>query len=430
MATEISEAYKVSVAQLSIFTSVAFYPCAVAQPIAGLLSDVMEAQLLIGTCSLICASGALICGLSNSLIVGCVGRLLVGMGSGFIYGPFCRICANWWPLHLFPRIVGFYMAIGNSGTLIGQTPLAMLVRVMGWRWGFYLGAMIEALAGIIVLFTVRADPRDCGYNAVNRNVEEKGFGVPVDGKITMKHRCTLLTANMKHVLSNRNFWMAAVWYALVQGFQYSIVTMWGTPFLKDVYGWDSVKAGNAMLAMVLAGVVGVFINPLLSDLFKTRKWTVFGLMFFAIGSLVPFLVCPMKLTFIYIVILFIVFTFCGCALSICVTSLMREHYRASAAATCAGFLNMFTYVSAAIVQPVTGVILKRFGHNERGGYTEIGYRWGLWVISEAGLVLAQIVWFFIKDSEIRVDPKIQSQYDAVPEQDRSSIMDIDGSYVK
>ena len=430
MTAEISESYHVSVAQLAIFTSAAFYPCAIAQPVAGMLSDIMEAGLLIGTCSLICAAGGLICGLSNSLIVGCVGRFLFGMGSGFMYGPFCRIAANWWPLHQFARIVGLYLALSSTGTLLGQTPLAMLVKVLGWRWGFYIASMAESLAGIVVLFTIRADPREVGYNAVNRNVEDKGFGVPVDGKVTFRHRLSLLADNMKHVLSNKNVFIAAAWFFFVFGFHYSIVSMWGAPYLKDVYGWDSVKAGNAMLALVLASIVGFFVTPLLSDWLKTRKWTVFGCMFLAIGSVIPFIVCPYKLNFLWVVVLLVIFTFFGASLQICVTSLMREHYRAGAAATCAGFLNMFTYISAAAVQPGTGQVLKYFGKNENGGYKEIGYRWGLWMVTELGMVVAQFAWLFIKDSEIKVPPKGQSEYDAIPDTERSSIMDMDGTYVK
>ena len=153
-------------------------------------------------------------------------------------------------------------------------------------------------------------------------------------------------------------------------------------------------------------------------------------MFLAIGSVIPFIVCPYKLNFFLIVVLLVIFTFFGAALQICVTSLMREHYRAGAAATCAGFLNMFTYISAASVQPGTGQVLKYFGKNEKGGYKEIGYKWGLWVVTEIGMVIAQIAWFFIKDSEIKVPPKTQAEYDAIPETEKSSIMDMDGTYVK
>ena len=428
MSADIAKSYNVSVAELALFTSVAFYPCAIAQPIAGMLSDIMEAGLLIGTCSLISAIGGLICGLSNTLTIGCVGRLLFGIGSGFMYVPFCRIAANWWKHEQFSRVVGAFMAISGCGTLLGQTPLALLVRVLGWRWGFYIAALTGALAGIVVLFTVRADPRECGYDPVNRNIEERGFGLPVDGKVRMRDRCRLLGVNIKHVLSNRNFFIAAAWYFFVAGPHYSLVTMWGSPFLKDVYGWTSVKAGNAMMAMVVCGLAAGFLNPLLSDILKTRKWVVFWFMFIGIGSMIPFIVCPLKLTFAWVVVLYVAMSVFSSALGVCVTTLMREHYMASAAATCAGCLNMFTYVAAAIVQPVTGEVLKRYGKNDTGGYKEIGYRYGLWLMMDIGLVLAQILWIFIKDSEIRVESKDEALYEPIP--DPSSIMDMDGSYVE
>lgn len=428
MSRDIADSYNVSVPELALFTSTAFYPCAFAQPIAGMLSDIMEAGLLIGTCSLISAVGGLVCGISNNLLVGCMGRLLFGIGSGFMYVPFCRIAANWWKLEHFPRIVGAFMALSGCGTLLGQTPLALLVGVLGWRWGFYIAALTGGLAGIIVLFTVRADPCECGYERVNRNIEERGFGVPVDGKITVKDRCRLLWQVIKHVLSNKNFYIAAAWYFLVAGPHYSLVTMWGSPYLKDVYGWTSVRAGNAMMAMVITGLAAMFFNPVLSDIVKTRKWVVFWMSFIGIASIIPLLVCPMKLTFVWIVVIYVAMSTCTSGLGVCVTSLMREHYVSSAAATCAGCLNMFTYVAAATVQPLTGEVLKKFGENDSGGYNEIGYRWGLWLMMEVGLVIAQILWFFIKDSEVRTEVRTQSEYENIP--DRSSIMDIDGSYVE
>ena len=131
-----AQSYGVGVSDLSVFSSMFFYPYAIIQPFAGLLADVMDPRFLIGTCSLIASFGAFICGISSNLFLGCVGRLLVGIGSAPIYVPACRTIANWFPLSQYSRMVGLFCAFAGCGGLIAQGPFSLLASAIGWRWCF------------------------------------------------------------------------------------------------------------------------------------------------------------------------------------------------------------------------------------------------------------------------------------------------------
>lgn len=141
---DLSKAYDVPVSQLGIFTSMFYYPYALFQPFAGLLSDVMEPAYIISSSVIIAAIGDVICGLSKSIYVGCIGRFIVGMGCGPIYTPCNRIILNWFPLEHYSKILGLFIALAGCGGILAQTPLTLMSNLIGWCWCFHIIAIVSA----------------------------------------------------------------------------------------------------------------------------------------------------------------------------------------------------------------------------------------------------------------------------------------------
>lgn len=120
--SELASAYQVKVSQLGIFSSMFYYPYSLLQPFSGLLSDIIEPSFLITISTIISSIGAIICGLSESLLVGCIGRFIVGAGCSLMFCPCNTILINWFPLKHYSKILGLFVFIAGCGNLLAQTP--------------------------------------------------------------------------------------------------------------------------------------------------------------------------------------------------------------------------------------------------------------------------------------------------------------------
>ncbi|KAK8886049.1 hypothetical protein M9Y10_041509 [Tritrichomonas musculus] len=134
---ELASAYHVQVSQLGIFSSMFYYPYSLFQPFSGLLSDIIEPAYLITISTIISSIGAVICGLSQSLLIGCIGRFIVGAGCSLMFCPCNTILINWFPLQHYSKILGLFIFIAGCGNLLAQTPLTLLAKLIGWRWRFF-----------------------------------------------------------------------------------------------------------------------------------------------------------------------------------------------------------------------------------------------------------------------------------------------------
>ncbi len=196
---ELSEAYGVKVSQLGIFTSMFYIPYSLLQPFAGLLADVMEPSFIISISTIVASMGAIICGLSKSLFVGCIGRIIVGGGCGLVYSPCNRIILNWFPLQHYSKMLGVFLFIAGLGNFLAQTPLTLLAGIIGWRWCFFSIAFVAIFLALMMLCFVRGNPVVYGYPPVNESLS-----VNV-GELSLREKASHLLKNLKTIVSNSNF---------------------------------------------------------------------------------------------------------------------------------------------------------------------------------------------------------------------------------
>lgn len=125
----------------------------------GLALDIFSVRrlILIGFCLSI--FGTILFGISSSLVVLQVGRFLTGIGySVSLLGCF-RLIVAWLPKQI-TFAFGISTTLGLLGTLIAQTPLTMLVRLVGWQQAMLFDAVLGILILFIVWFLVHDHPAD------------------------------------------------------------------------------------------------------------------------------------------------------------------------------------------------------------------------------------------------------------------------------
>ena len=386
--------YGVAVKDIGVFSSIFFYPYGIVQPFAGLLSDVVEPAFVIGISQFIAGIGSIVCGLSENMAVGCIGRFLVGLGCGPTYVPIVRIVANWFPLRFYSHMCGALLAIGGVGGIVAQGPLTSLSKLIGWRWCFYGIGGIGIILSVLEMIFVRGDPQTLGYKPINKNIESKA-----ENESSIKDKFVQLFANFKQVVTYPWFWLIVVYCIFCSGPYFDISGLWGGPFLQDVFKFESTKTGNTLIALSVGLIAGSIFVPPLSSLFRTRKWVLFTTCLIAFISLLIFTILGSKLPFAVVIILFLfIGMFTNSMTSVCYP-LVREYFHPALAGSAVGCVNIFTFLSTAIFQNVSSEVIASVGHIEgSSAYTERGYQIGLWTICTASMGVATIAIGFAKDS--------------------------------
>lgn len=408
---DLSKAYDVPVSQLGIFTSMFYYPYALFQPFAGLLSDVMEPAYIISSSVIIAAIGDVICGLSKSIYVGCIGRFIVGMGCGPIYTPCNRIILNWFPLEHYSKILGLFIALAGCGGILAQTPLTLMSNLIGWRWCFHIIAIVSAFFSLLILFFVRGNPVVYGYPAVNESLSSNA------NDASLQQKYSKLMQNLKTIITNSNFWIGAIFVFFSNGSFYNVTGIWGGPYLKDMLGYDSIKASNALLGLSIGANVGSLINPFISDIIcRSKKLTIILLSIIAIICCIPLAFYTSKLSFAIVIILFAVFAMSTNGVISTMFPMCVELFHPAAGSSVGGCLNCFAFLSLIIFMPLTGQILDHFGTlpDNPNVHNPDGFKYGLWVFNICGLSIGVIILlFFRKLQKVELSVETLTTYDPV-----------------
>ena len=245
---------------LGLMSASFFYGFAITQIPISLLLDKVGPRKLMTLLSLLGILGAFIFSMADSLGMGLLGRILLGIGMACnLMGTF-KLLTEWFPPLIFATLTGLVVSIGTLGNILATTPLVMLVEQMGWRHSFQLIASINLVLTLTLCIVVRDRPSDTDRNTSS-----------VEPSISFSQAFS----NVVILLKNRDYWIISlatfVRYGTFAGFQ----ALWAGPFLMEVMGYSAVKAGNLILLMTVGMIMGSPFWGALSDkILKTQKWII------------------------------------------------------------------------------------------------------------------------------------------------------------
>jgi sugar phosphate permease len=340
-----------------------FYPYALMQLPAGLLSDTWGPRKTITLFFSLAGVGAIWLGLAGSIGPAIAARSLVGLGVAMVFVPTVKVLTHWFTRGEFARMMGILMALGGMGAYTAAQPLAWLSLALGWRGSFILiGAATLVLAGVIWV-VVRNRPQDKGLPPVPDTI-----GDP-PGSETMT-----LGQGIKMVLGNPRFWAVAVWFFITPGIFFSLGGLWGGPYLMQVYGLSKTQAGGILSMLAVGMIVG---SPLISwasdKILVSRKNTMIitgvglcvlvGILYLAPASFSPFM----------LYLWFFLFAVCSSAIVVIGFTTTKELFPVAIAGTSTGLINLFPFLGGAVLQPVTGWLLQIQG-GPQGPYSPAMYQ--------------------------------------------------------
>ena len=210
--------------------------------------------------TIFCGGGAILfaCAPSSAFVILAMG--LIGIGcSPALMGPMYIFVREYNPAR-FATFVSIFIGIGTLGNIGSSAPLAAAVEAFGWRTCALFLGVIAILVGLAILALVR-DPQEVG---IQEGRPKGGF------------------ADLFRI---RELWM--IFPIILAGYATaaSIRGSWVGPLHVDLYGYDNLETGNAVLIMAIALVLGTLAFGPLDRIFNSRKWVVFS------GSTIVFAIC-------------------------------------------------------------------------------------------------------------------------------------------
>jgi sugar phosphate permease len=371
-------------ALLGLLGSAYFYPYALMQLPAGLLSDSWGPRRAITLFFTIAFAGSLLLGLAPSLFWAIVGRTLVGLGVSMLFVPTMKVLAEWFRVREFATMTAILMAMGGLGSLTAATPLALLSNWMGWRLSFVVVGILTLLLAILVWLFVRDRPANLGWPSPS---EPSGPAPPPIG----------LVDGMKKVLTYPRFWPVAIWFFFDCAVFFSFGGLWGGPYLMQVYGLSKAKAGH-ILSMIAAGmIVGSPLLSFLSNRVVQGRKPVLVLSSFVVlcmTALLAFYTDGLPLVGLYLISLGLgIFSSAVVVIGFTTT---KELFPVQMAGTSTGLVNLFPFAGGAVFQPVLGYLLERHGRVE-GVFTLAGYEEAFLALFLCG-VIAFLATLFLQET--------------------------------
>jgi sugar phosphate permease len=381
IAPELIRDLSLNTEELGLLSASFFYGFALTQIPISVLLDKVGPRLMMTVLSLMGVVGAILFSIADSLGLGLIGRVLLGIGMACnLMGTF-KLLTEWFEPFIFATLSGLVVSIGTFGNMVSATPLVMIVEQMGWRHSFQLIAAINLILTLTLFMVVRDRPA--------RSTIPPANGAP---SISLRQAFS----NLALLFKKKDYWIIS-WATFVRyGTFAAFQALWAGPFLIEVMGYSAIRTGNLILLMNVGLIIGGPLWGALSDrVFKSRK----GLIVFCllVMALISFVLVTISAETGLLTISLIFFTFglvsSGGMLMYPHIKDLMPHEMSGAAMTGINFFNM---LGPAIFLQGLGILMQHLYPDASRGPAAFDASFVLCLIC---LVSVMILYFFTREKE-------------------------------
>lgn len=224
--------------QLGLWAAAFHFSFGLMQLVMGVSIDLFGIRRTILAAFPMAVLGAVLSALAPNYTLLLLGQVLIGTGCAPAFLVCTVFIAKYFAPQRFTPVSGLVMSIAGLGVLATATPLAWLIEVSHWRWGFGVLAIAAVASWLVMWWLVRA-PR--GSAAARPAAERQSVGAAL--------RDLLRLFALPHTAGLVAY--AAVAYA---GF-ITLRGLWLGPLLVERHGFSLVQSGHVAFVMTLGSMV-------------------------------------------------------------------------------------------------------------------------------------------------------------------------------
>jgi OPA family glycerol-3-phosphate transporter-like MFS transporter len=328
---------------VGLIGSVFLWVYAVGQLINGTLGQKANARWFVGVGMLVSAALNAAFGTSSWLWLMVVLWGVNGWAQSMGWGAIMKTIASWFDARRRGRITALFSPCFVLGHLTAWAAGGWLVGRLGWRYAFWLPAIVFGGMGLTWLAGIRSTPREAGFGASDSNTNQ--------ARATVRQIVRSMLAHPR-----------LRWAALTCVFSSMIkdgLTLWAPTFLVDALGMSVERAALAASVLPLFGLGGSLLAGWLSDrFFRSREGPgIVGLSLVIATVMVGFVLAGNRSPWLSVILLGV----CGASVyginSLLLTSLPLSFSDRGHVGAVAGFLDFASYVGGGVSALVVGQLL-------------------------------------------------------------------------
>ncbi|QIV93972.1 MFS transporter [Allofrancisella frigidaquae] len=256
IANELMSSFSINATQMSAMVSLFLWSVVFCQFfVAGPIIDKLGFRKVSFFSLILSAIGLLLFVLAadiHSFLLGCVSRLMIGVGASFATVGYIKAAAVWFDPRKFAFVCSFLMSAAMTGALLGQVPLVYLIELTG---SWHSALISYACFSIVIAFLYLALVRDYNPHASFSNQLRQKTGT-LEG--------------IKKVLLNENNWYLTMYTGLTFTTIDVFGGIWGNNYFRGLYGVDAKEASYIVSMMFLGLAIGSPVIGKLSEKFDNR----------------------------------------------------------------------------------------------------------------------------------------------------------------
>ena len=208
-------------------------------------------------------------GLISTLAILLGTRFLLGVGEAVVYPASNRLVASWIPSQERGIANGFIFAGVGAGAGVAPPLIIYILTHHGWRWSFWISAMIGLAAGIVWVWIARDHPEDHPW-AETGEITHIRAGLPRSATASGNSR----PLPWMTIFTNKNVAAITLSY-FCYGYVAYIFFSWFFIYLSSVRGLNLKSSAYygmlPFLAMAICSPLGGWVSDLLAKSYGDRK---------------------------------------------------------------------------------------------------------------------------------------------------------------
>ena len=330
---------------------------AAGQFINGQLGDKFGARRLITLGILVSALLNIAFGFSPGITVMIAIWALNGYFQSMGWAPSVKTIANWFPPYIRGKMGGLLGSSYQIGNAYSWALAGFVTGLLGWRWAFWVPAIIFIISGIHWYIRGRNAPEEVGLPTIEDEANRIESQVKEDVHLGFSYTLKLLAQNRRiWIVAFSLFWLNIVRYGFIS---------WAPTYMFEVQKATISIAAYKAIALPIAGSLGALCAGWLTDkYFQSRRAPVAAIMLFLLGLfawLYPQV--PVESWVLSLLCLLVIGFMTYGPHVLIVTTMPMDLGTRKAASSVAGFIDGFGYIGAGLTGVFSGWLIDNYSWN-------------------------------------------------------------------
>lgn len=236
MAPPLQTELHLSPGQLGLFAAAYHFAFGGLQLFMGLGIDMYGVRRTILLASPLMVLGAVVSALAHGFTMLVIGQVLIGIGCAPAFLVCAVYIARHFPANRYAAISSIILALGSFGMLLTGTPLAWLIDAASWHAGFWLLAVLAALAWVLMAL---------------------GMHEPTAPDPAQRESLADALRTFGRLFQVPHTWGIVALALVTYGAFIALRGLWMGPLMANRYGWDLVATGNLIIVITLISLVSL-----------------------------------------------------------------------------------------------------------------------------------------------------------------------------